>query len=141
MGVFDNDIISKDFKVSDFYNIKIENAAYYSISQNLRNIFGESRVSNYNEEQDYVREFFDKMSVPRFENMLKIFKKESSKRWEDQNKLHMFLWLKMRVRHRFIRDAHFDVDLGGRDYCIFIPNGEVIEWATADDIRITINRK
>jgi len=133
MSIFDSDLVEREYFVKDFYNVVVYNAAYGTIEENIKRIFG-SHVLNYIELKTYIYDFFKNMKLEEFNKLISSFKNQEHNHWKKQRKLHRFLKRKMKVRLKYIKESHF---LSGTQRCtIFIPNGESIEMATADGIMI-----
>jgi hypothetical protein len=155
MSVFDTDIIQQEYLTEHVYNVELLNAAYHSIYKNIRRIF---KPGHYNPKQilnttiqngiDVITEgpivdYFKKMPLVNFEKIMSTLKKDKDKQWERQYRVKWYLWRKMGVKWERLKDSHIDVGWGsyGGDFSIFIPNGAVIECATADGIAFVFKKK
>lgn len=140
MSVFDTDLVEQDYYVESFYDVSVQNAAYDSLNENLAKIFG-SRVTLYIYPTHYVTNFFNRMPLTEFEKLIERLENQEHKyRWK-QFKLHKFLIRQLKVKTFYAKEAQFEQNRWGGDYSIFIPNGQAIEFAVADGIKIVFKKK
>ena len=160
MSVFDKDNITREYVIEDFYDIHVRGAAYGTIDENMRYIFG-NKVNDYINEYKYIHKRINDIPVNDFKQLLDNFESQQHNSWARQRKLHRFLRRKLGVKHKCIKESHIitvytpstyqmlhgtilyrtDPSEGKISYYIYIPNGYCIEYATTDNICIEIEEK